>query len=167
MYRGTLASIAVAVCLSLAPAKGVAAEGSDKAALARQLQGMSYSKQTYQKMVDGMSSQLPEDARADFAAILPSYQELSDFQMGLFMKYYTESDLRALVKFYTSPTGKKSLEVMPEVMQDVQAMVMSRLQSEMPKLMEKMKQKHPEGMAPGQVPPQKSGAPADAPVRNP
>jgi hypothetical protein len=150
--------------LWIAPGRATAAESSDKEklTLARQLQGMAYSKETYQKMVDGMSSQLPEDARADFATMLPSYQELCDFQMGLFVKYYTEAELRQLVKFYSSPTGKKALEVMPEVMQDVQGMVMSRLQSEMPKLMEKIKARHPEMVGPGP----KGAAPADAPVRS-
>jgi uncharacterized protein len=160
----TLALIAVAVGLTLVPARAWAAEASDKEklALARQLQAMSYSKDTYLKMVEGMSSQLPEEARADFAAILPTYQELSDFQMGLFVKYYTDTELKQLVKFYSSPTGKKALEVMPEVMQDVQGMVMSRLQAEMPKLMEKMKQRHPGEGSPG-----KSATPSDAPVKSP
>lgn len=166
MHRGMLALVGVAACLSLAPGRASAAEAGDKEklALARQLQAMSYSKDTYQKMVEGMSSQLPEDARTEFAAILPSYQELSDFQMGLFVKYYTDTELKQLVKFYSSPTGKKALEVMPEVMQDVQGMVMSRLQAEMPKLMEKMKQRHGggEGAAPG-----KSAVPSDAPVKSP
>jgi uncharacterized protein len=165
MDRRTLALVGIAACLSLTPGRASAADSADKEklALARQLQNMSYSKETYQKMVDGMAAQLPEEARADFAGILPSYQELSDFQMGLFVKYYTDAELKQLVKFYASPTGKKALEVMPEVMQDVQGMVMSRLQAEMPKLMEKMKARHPgEGAAPA------AGAPpAGAPVKSP
>ena len=165
MRTETLALIGIAVCLSLAPGRAMAADTSDKEKLAaaRQLQQMSYTKEVYKKMVDGMSAQLPEDARAEFAAILPTYQEIADFQMGLFVKYYSDTELKQLVKFYNGPTGKKALEVMPEVMQDVQGMVMSRLQSEMPKLMEKMKARHAgEGPPAGQAGPP---PPSDAPMK--
>jgi hypothetical protein len=165
MHGGTFALVGISACLCLVPGSARSSEASEKEKLAaaRQLQSLSYTKDTYKKMVDGMSAQLPEDARADFAAILPSYQEIADFQLSLFVKYYTDAELKQLVKFYTSPTGKKALEVMPEVMQDVQGMVMSRLQSEMPKLMEKMKaHRAAEGAAPG-----KPAAPSDAPVKSP
>jgi hypothetical protein len=34
-------------------------------------------------------------------------------------KYYTEDDLKNLIAFYKSPTGRKVLEVMPQMMGDI------------------------------------------------
>lgn len=34
-------------------------------------------------------------------------------------KYYTEDDLKTLIAFYKSPTGKKVLETMPQMMTDI------------------------------------------------
>lgn len=34
-------------------------------------------------------------------------------------KYYTEDDLKNLIAFYKSPTGKKVLQVMPQMMTDI------------------------------------------------
>jgi hypothetical protein len=36
-------------------------------------------------------------------------------------KYYTEDDLKNMIAFYKSPTGKKVLEVMPQMMADIMA----------------------------------------------
>jgi uncharacterized protein len=36
-------------------------------------------------------------------------------------KYYTEDDLKNMIAFYKSPTGRKVIEVMPQMMTDVMA----------------------------------------------
>lgn len=44
--------------------------------------------------------------------------ELAKMYIPIYDKYYSESDLDALIKFYKSPTGKKMVAVMPEVMNE-------------------------------------------------
>lgn len=43
---------------------------------------------------------------------------LHDAQVRLYARYFTESELQDLATFYDSPTGKKTIEVMPQLMAD-------------------------------------------------
>jgi hypothetical protein len=52
-------------------------------------------------------------------------------------KYFTESELRDLVSFYKSPTGKKVIEVMPDLI--VESMTRTT-QAIMPKVAELVRQ---------------------------
>ncbi len=116
-------------------------ETKDKADAARRVIAISFSPETYQKNCDAVSAQLPAELRPELAKILPTYQEITDFQLGLFVKYYSASELKELLNFYTSPTGKKTVMVMPEITADVQGFVTTRLQTELPKMMERVKAK--------------------------
>jgi len=142
--RALVLLIAVASVGAATRSEG-AEDAADKAGVARKLVAVTYTPETYKKMVDGMAAQLPPDLRADFAGIMMPYQELADLQTGLFVKYYSTAELQQLLKFYTSPLGKKTLEVMPEVMQDAQGVVMARVQAEMPKIVERYKKKKANG----------------------
>jgi hypothetical protein len=66
--------------------------------------------------------------------VIPTYDEMIDFQSGLFSKYYTAAELEELAKFYETPVGKKTLRLMPEIMQDTMGFVNERVQREMPEL---------------------------------
>lgn len=46
-------------------------------------------------------------------------QLIEQFIYPVVDKYYTEDDLRNLIAFYKSPTGRKVLEVMPQMMTDI------------------------------------------------
>lgn len=58
---------------------------------------------------------------------LLDYQELVDFQAGLYAKYYTVDEMAALAKFYSTPLGKKSLSVIPQLTQDIAGWMMQRM----------------------------------------
>ena len=45
-------------------------------------------------------------------------QVMEQLYYPLYSKYFTEDELRDLVIFYKSPTGKKSIMVMPQLMQE-------------------------------------------------
>ena len=47
------------------------------------------------------------------------YQQIvQEVYYPLYDKYFTEEDLRVLIDFYKSPTGQKTIEVMPQLLQE-------------------------------------------------
>ncbi len=72
--------------------------------------------------------------------VMPTYDEMIDFQSGLFAKYYTPAELDELAKFYESPVGKKTLKIMPEILQDAMGFMNERVQREMPELMKTIRE---------------------------
>lgn len=51
-------------------------------------------------------------AKIDFGAVM------NDAYVRIYAKYFTTAELEELVRFYTSPIGRKSLEVMPDMMRE-------------------------------------------------
>lgn len=76
------------------------------------------------------TEQLVEAMKEDFA-----WAKLKNEYIDIYVKTYTEEELRAISEFYKSPAGKKSIEKMPQVMQESMAISQSR----MPAFMKKMK----------------------------
>lgn len=77
-------------------------------------------KQSVDKMVDLYKQHfvdLPEEFWEEFKKEV-NEDELTKMYIPIYDKYYSESDLDALIKFYKSPTGKKMVAVMPEVMNE-------------------------------------------------
>lgn len=131
---GTLLLIALTAAL---PAR--ADDAADRATAARRVLAIAFPPEMYQRVIDKTSAQLPPETRADVIKIMPAYQEMADFELGLFVKYFTAQELGELARFYESPVGAKSLKALPEITADAQSFMMARLQSELPKLMEKWK----------------------------
>ena len=46
-------------------------------------------------------------------------QLMDELMYPIMDKYYTEEDLKTLIAFYKSPTGRKVLETMPQMMTDI------------------------------------------------
>lgn len=47
---------------------------------------------------------------------------------ALYARHFSAAELRDMMAFYKTPTGQKSLKVMPQVMADIFAMIMPRMQ---------------------------------------
>lgn len=45
-------------------------------------------------------------------------QIIDNVYYPLYDKYYTEEDLQAMIDFYQTPTGKKTIDVMPQLLQE-------------------------------------------------
>lgn len=71
-----------------------------------------------------------QDLAADDARLVKRFQDLikekldwaqlmEQLMYPIADKYYTEDDLKNLIAFYKSPTGKKVLEAMPQMMTDI------------------------------------------------
>jgi len=73
-------------------------------------------------MADSMVEQHPKtaiyrDVLIDWSIETMSWAELGDQFVSMYVDAYSEQELRDLIAFYRSPTGRKSIRLMPELMQ--------------------------------------------------
>ena len=112
----------------------------------------------------------PKQVRAELDAVLP-YDALLDIHAKQLAATYSEPELKDLLAFYASPTGRKSLQMMPEVSQKVSMETQQRIEGKMPEIMTKLSSqaKVAGGGAPKPgpshgMPPAKDGAKPAAPA---
>lgn len=82
-------------------------------------------------MVEKMSANIPAEKMADFKKVLTeSYKEFQSKQADYFMTKLTHDDVKAAIKFYESPAGKKLVSVAkdPELMKMAEEWGMSLTQ---------------------------------------
>ncbi|MBB6372191.1 DUF2059 domain-containing protein [Chryseobacterium shigense] len=60
---------------------------------------------------------VPDEFWKEFTAEVSS-NKMTDIYIPIYAKYYTESDIDELIKFYKSPIGQKTLTVMPALMRE-------------------------------------------------
>lgn len=73
--------------------------------------------QQYMDQFKERSPNVPDEFWNDFAAEVSS-DKMTDLYIPVYAKYYTESDIDELIKFYKSPVGQKTIKVMPMLMKD-------------------------------------------------
>ncbi len=129
-------SLPLVVSLALGLSAAAWANGKDKAA--RELVALTFTEESWNKMMAMTSGQLPPQARDEVMKMI-SYQEMVELQLGLYRKYYEEAELKELAAFYKTPLGQKALRIMPEIAQDTQLFVMGKLQQELPAMLERMR----------------------------
>jgi hypothetical protein len=106
------------------------------------------SKDTVRQMVTGMTAQIwpaieqalrAKRADIDQATLTELRSEFERIQMqymagvmadapSLYARYFSAQELRDMLAFYKTPTGLKSLQVMPQLTAEVFKMVMSKMQ---------------------------------------
>jgi len=74
-------------------------------------QVMGYFKKGFPAVDSTFWDEASKEANGDMDNLLNSL-------VPIYEKYYTESDIDELVKFYNSPVGKKVIAVMPQVLQE-------------------------------------------------
>ncbi len=83
--------------------------GADKIAIS--------SMQTYmeqlKKNAPGISDEFLKRFAAEFTA-----EKMVQLYVPIYAKYYTESDIDELIRFYKSPVGQKTISVMPSILQE-------------------------------------------------
>ena len=57
-----------------------------------------------------------------------SWEALKDDFLSLYMESFTETELREMIAFYQTPTGKKAIKMMPELVQKGAQIGMRRVQ---------------------------------------
>ncbi|WP_242370834.1 DUF2059 domain-containing protein [Anaeromyxobacter sp. SG26] len=130
------------------------------------LGALSKNVQAQMQMHPGAKLEYPKDfdkqVRSELEAALP-YDALLDLHAKELSAGYTEPELKDLLAFYKTPTGQKSLEVMPTVSQKIAMQTQQRVQAKMPEIMERLagKVKGPAGAKTsphGAMPPGHGGA---------
>ena len=62
------------------------------------------------------------------------WEKMKDEFIELYLRVYTEEEIRGLIEFYTSPLGQKMLDKMPELMQASLQISQGLLQQTLPKI---------------------------------
>jgi hypothetical protein len=130
--------LASALCVCLLLATGVASAATEmEPRLRKKIEqlmeltgarsvGEQISEAVTDQMVRAMTHASPETPARVFEIVAESSrqilqersQELFDRLVPLYALYYDESDLDVLIAFYSTPTGRKVIETMPELMRD-------------------------------------------------
>lgn len=71
-------------------------------------------------------------------------KSLSETEIPIYDKYLTAEDLKGLLAYYSSPTGRRMLKVLPEIAQESQAAGFSLGQKAAQQTMEELKADYPE-----------------------
>lgn len=143
----TLACMAAALAVALSPAQA-AAQGATPASIERLLEAKQ-TEQLLKSMLQSvaalqdeqfarmLSSLKTEEAktkalavRERMAVILADelgYAKMKPLMVELFERTYTEDEVRALLEFYESPTGRKYLEKQPQLMRESMAAMQRRM----------------------------------------
>ena len=86
------------------------------------------------------------EMRSEFERTLASFTaEMMKDAPAIYAKHFSAPELRDLLAFYKSPTGKKALQIMPTVMADVTTQMMPRMdafQRDLNTRLEAVMQKH-------------------------
>src|SRR5262245_29872225 len=151
MLRSRLRAIAIAfmLCAAALPGRAIAQADASPDALtaANELMAVT-SKDTVQQMVTGMTTQVrPTIERAlrlkrsdiDQATLTELRNEFERIQVqymagvmadapAIYARHFTAQELRDMLAFYKTPTGQKSLQVMPQLTAEVFQMVMQKMQ---------------------------------------
>jgi hypothetical protein len=141
--------LAFALCVGATPFRAMA-QGeaqSDTLKAANELLAV-MSKDTVRQMVTGMTAQVwpaieqalrAKRSNIDQATLTELRSEYERIQMqhmagvmaeapALYARYFSAEELRDMLAFYKTPTGLKSLQVMPQLTTEVFKMVMSKMQ---------------------------------------
>ena len=83
--------------------------GADKLAIS--------SMQTYMDQLKKNAPNIPDEFWNEFAKEFTA-DKMVQLYVPIYAKYYTESDIDELIKFYKSPVGQKTISVLPSILQE-------------------------------------------------
>ena len=92
-------------------------------------------------MVDAMSSQNPSlvpyrDVLLEWSESIMTWEIFGPKMTDIYTGAFSEGELRDLVAFYKTPTGKKAISLMPELMQKGAQLGANEAQKHIPRLQE-------------------------------
>lgn len=93
------------------------------------------------KNVKSTNPKMPEkDAQVVASLFTDAMTGLIDDSLALnrkiMLKYYTEDDIRAMIAFYKTPTGQKSIRLMPQMTQEVIVGTQQMMIAKLPPILE-------------------------------
>ncbi|HEX8428490.1 DUF2059 domain-containing protein [Hymenobacter sp.] len=114
------------------------------------------------QMLQAQLSQRPEmkPVEPEMRAFITKYMgwaAIKDDMTALYAQEFTEKELKELTKFYQTPTGRKTVQKMPQLMMAGMEIGQKRVQEHLPELQqvigEKMKSQQPATQPPASQPP--------------
>jgi len=73
-----------------------------------------------------------------------------DDMIPIYQKHLTQTDVDAMITFYSSPTGKKLMQQMPEITQEAMQVSYKRMQKQIDAVMQRVEDSVKEGQPPKQ-----------------
>ena len=140
--------IAMIISLPVMAGKVAIDKNSSHYKAAEELVQITTPRDTIEKMMDQISEPafapmlqqipcLPEEALKDFSALfdnLVSVEELFNFSIETIYEYLSEEEIKDLLAFYSTKTGKKSIEIMPKISAKSSEFVMNKMALSMPEI---------------------------------
>ncbi len=80
-----------------------------------------------QASMDSKTNKDSEELIKNMRSIVTS-QDFVDKVAAIYKKYFSKQDIHNLIQFHSSPSGKKSLEVMPKLAQETMQLSMQQMQ---------------------------------------
>ncbi|WP_437813535.1 DUF2059 domain-containing protein [Sorangium sp. So ce1078] len=148
--RSWIVSLAVVTLLSLV-SLGSAHAGEAEKKLALELTHLVMPKEVYNALIDQLMTNMGlsmQQAGAKISAkdtgklkavvteVLP-YDELVQWNVDIYAGKFTADELKELIKFYSTPVGKKAAKLLPEISGEVGKKVGSVIVQRMPAAMRK------------------------------
>jgi hypothetical protein len=105
----------------------------------KEIQGLSSDeKEELRKQMLQSSTVTSKRLRELFAKQIDFTQIVEDISYELYSKYFTEAEVRDLVAFYKSPTGKKSIGVSPKMFAESMSITAERIKPKVLAIMEEL-----------------------------
>jgi uncharacterized protein len=165
IMRITIPAILVCASLLLA-ARASADEASHRAAVVEFFKLAEMDKLMDETMDGMMQAQLQmnpsmaplQDTFRKFIAKYMSWKALEPEFVAIYLQNFTEIEMKELITFYKTPTGRKALKLMPKLMQQGAQVGARRVQEHMPELVREMQQQQQGKAPPAATQPAKSPA---------
>jgi len=107
----------------------------------------SMEKQTQAATAEALKTRYPQITPAQLARVRRISEEsmknfpvdgMLDDMIPVYQKYLTHTDVDAMIAFYSSPTGKKLMQDMPQMMQEAMQASNQRMQKQMAAAMQRI-----------------------------
>lgn len=76
-----------------------------------------------------------------YDAMMGMSEESIALSRKIFLRHYTAEDLKVMIAFYETPTGRKSIELMPQIIQEVTVATQDMLGRRIPPIVEALKKR--------------------------
>lgn len=141
MLNRHIAAGLMVACIALATPPAARADEASHLKAAEQLLVESGTQQSLEKMSEQMSSAMAKSTPPRYMALIDAFykkhfgwENIKADTAKIFVKNFTEEELNDMIAFYQSPTGKKSVTLMPKLLEEGVTMTQKRVAEHLPEL---------------------------------
>lgn len=141
MFTRHVAAGLMVTCLALMPLQYARADEASHLKAAEQLLVESGTQQSLEKLSEQITASMANNMQPRYLAIIDTFykkylgwEAIKEDTAKIFIKNFSEDELKDLIAFYQSPTGKKSVTLMPSLLEQGVSMSQKRIADHMPEL---------------------------------